>query len=75
MAQLNLYVTNELAEDLKQQARQAGLPLSRYVVRLLAPARQTGWPAGFIEERCGFLVGEDFPEPADPAPEPVESLE
>jgi hypothetical protein len=71
MAQLNLYVPDDLAERLKRDAREAHLPLSRYVVSLLSTAPAAGWPAGYFESVCGFLR-EDFPEPEDRLPEPVD---
>ena len=70
MAQLNLYVPDELAAHLKRDARKAGLPLSRYVLSLIAPASDP-WPARYFKTSCGFLH-EEFPEPADPPPDPIE---
>jgi len=74
VAQLNLYVPDELSADLKERARRAGMPHSRYVIRLLTPVEQKGWPARFFEETCGFLA-EDFAEPEDALPEPVFGIE
>ena len=74
MAQLNLYVPDDLAERLKRDAREAHLPLSRYVLSLLATAPEAGWPAGYFETACGFLR-EDFPEPEDRHPEAVDVRE
>lgn len=74
MAQLNLYVSDELAERLKQEARKAHLPLSRYVISLLSTTSESGWPANYFETACGFLH-EDFPEPQDQLPESVEADE
>jgi len=71
VAQVNLYVPQELASRLKRDARRAGLPLSRYVLSLLSTRRETDWPAGYFGKACGFLRG-DFPEPKDRLPEPVE---
>ena len=71
MAQLNLYVPPELAARLKRDARRAGLPISRYVVSLLSKPAESEWPAGFFSKTCGFLR-EDFPEPEDQLPEPIE---
>jgi hypothetical protein len=71
VAQLNLYVPDDLADDLKRAARKAGLPLSRYIRSLLESGTQQKWPAGFLEHACGFLR-EPFPEPEDHLPEPVD---
>jgi len=74
VAQLNVYVSDDLATRLKREARRAGLPLSRYVLTLLDTRRGSGWPAGYFEKKCGFLE-EDIPEPKDELPEPVELSE
>ena len=71
MAQLNLYLSDDLAERLKREAREARIPLSRYVVSLLSVTPETAWPARYFETACGFLR-EDFPEPEDEVPEAVE---
>jgi len=72
VAQLNLYVPDDLADQLKRAARRAGLPLSRYIRSLLETGTEEKWPAGFFERTCGFLRGA-FPEPEDRLPEPVET--
>jgi hypothetical protein len=74
MAQLNLYVPDDLGERLRREARKAHLPLSRYVLSLLSTTVEAGWPAGYFETACGFLR-EDFPEPEDQFPEVVEARE
>jgi hypothetical protein len=71
MAQLNLYVPDDLASRLKREARRARLPLSRYVLSLLHTAPESEWPAGYFKTCCGFLR-EDIPEPVDQPPEAVE---
>jgi hypothetical protein len=71
VAQLNLYVPEDLAERLKREARKARLPLSRYALSLLSTSRESDWPTGYFETACGFLR-EDFPEPEDQVPEAVE---
>lgn len=75
MAQLNLHIPENLAARLKRDARRAGIPLSRYVVSLLAAHAEAGpgWPKGYFENVCGFLR-EDYPEPDDRLPEPVDLL-
>ncbi len=76
MAQLNLYVPEDLAARLKREARRVRQPLSRYVLALLLTRTETGqaWPPGYFETTCGFLK-EDLPEPEDRFPEPVEPLD
>jgi len=74
MAQLNLYVSGDMADRLKREARKAHLPLSRYVLSLLSKTPEAGWPTGYFTTACGFLR-EDFPEPEDRFPEAVEIFE
>jgi hypothetical protein len=75
VARLNLDVPEELAERLKRNARQAGIPLSRYVLSLISSSPTgKGWPPGYFDRACGFL-SEDFPEPEDRLPEGVELAE
>jgi hypothetical protein len=75
VAHLNLYLPDDLAASLKQQANANGVPLSRLMLSYL-PGGHSGddWPTGFFEQVCGFLT-EDMEEPADPPPDPVEALE
>lgn len=75
MAHLNLYLPDDVAAVLKQEANAARVPLSRYVLSLLA-ARGPGarWPQGYFEQVCGFL-SEEMAEPEDALPEPIEALD
>ena len=75
MAHLNLYLPDDIAAVLKQEANSAKVPLSRYVLSLLAargPGK--GWPQGYIERACGFL-SEEMAEPEDAQPEPLDELD
>lgn len=74
MAQLNLYVPNDVAERLKRDASQAGLSLSSYVLRKLDPNPADAWPAGYFESVCGFLK-EDISLPPDLPPDDIEDLD
>ena len=74
MAHLNLYLPDDLADGLRQEAQKVGQPLSRYVLALLNQQRQTSqWPVGYFDRVCGFL-SPDFEEPADLVADPVESM-
>ena len=70
MAQLNIYVREKAAENLRAEAAKVGVSLSGYVAMLLDRQRDT-WPEDYFARRCGFLKGE-FAVPEDPLPEPVE---
>ena len=75
MAHLNLYLPDDVAEVLKQEANSAKVPLSRYVLSLLTARRQeAGWPSQYFERVCGFL-SEEIAEPADAPPEPLDELD
>jgi hypothetical protein len=71
VAQLTVYLQDQLAEALKREAARQGQSLSAYVVERLGGRTGQRWPEGFFEQRCGFLA-EQFPIPEDPAPEAVE---
>jgi hypothetical protein len=75
MAHLNLYLPDDIAEVLKQEASSARLPLSRYVLSLLV-SRGPGaaWPSQYFERECGFL-SEEMAEPEDAPPEPLDELD
>jgi hypothetical protein len=70
VAQLNLYVPDELAKRLRREAKRAGLPLSRYVLSILQLDREASHRY-FLDSVCGFLT-EDIEEPEDAPPEPAE---
>jgi hypothetical protein len=75
MAHLNLYLPDDIAAVLKEEANSARVPLSRYVLSLLAARRPgAGLPQGYIQRVCGFL-SEEIAEPADALPEPLEELD
>ena len=75
MAQLNLYVPNDLASTLKTEANAARIPLSRYVLSLLSDREsESKWPPNYFDRTCGFLT-EDIAEPTDPLPEPLEEMD
>ena len=68
MAQLNIYVPDEVAVNLRRLADREGVSLSKYATSLLTRDQPSQWPPEFFAETCGFLT-EDFPEIEDPAPE------
>lgn len=73
MAQLTLYIPDDLEADLREGARRAGKSVSAYVVDLTRRSlRPACWPEGFAE-LGGSWEGE-FPAIQDPPPEPVEPL-
>lgn len=70
MAQLSLYLPNDLVAKLRQESKRARESLSAHVTRLLRgePAASQ-WPKSF-RDVLGSWKGE-FPEPVDPPPQDV----
>lgn len=58
MAQLHLYVSDAVADRLRQQADQQGLSLSRYLALLAAKEAGGGWPEGYFESVIGKWQGD-----------------
>ena len=63
MSQLHIYVPDDLAEKLKENARTQGLSLSRYVSNIVQKEFCTGWPALFFTEVVGGWKGEPLRRP------------
>jgi hypothetical protein len=62
MAQLNVYVPDEAAVELKESAKSEGLSLSSYVVKVLTRSKASdGWPEGYFDQLGGWEG--DFPRP------------
>ena len=53
MPQLHFYVPDEVAEQIKRRAAQAGQPISRYVAELVMRDAGQGWPEGYFENIAG----------------------
>lgn len=67
MAQLNLYLPDTLAKDLKHLAKKQGVSLSAYVLKMFSKKQKSGWRGDFFKSVVGGWVG-DFPEiPRDAA--------
>lgn len=60
MTQLHFYVPEEEEKQLREQARQAGMPLSRYLAHLVkeSAATRAEWPSGYFEQVFGGWEGE-----------------
>ncbi len=73
MAQITIYVPNDVEDTLRARARESGQSLSSYIVQAaLRVARPEAWSAEFLAV-LGTWDG-PFPEPLDHPPERVESL-
>lgn len=60
MSQLHFYVADEEERRLRDQARQAGVPLSRYLADLVKQGalRAGQWPERYFEQVFGRWEGE-----------------
>lgn len=73
MAQLTIYVPDDVAQRLKREAHRAGKSLSQYLVDLATkPSRGDRWPRDFAD-LYGSCAGE-LPDIEDAPPEPLEDL-
>lgn len=67
MAQLHLYLPEELAETVRQRAAARGQSVSAYLAGLVRGQLADAWPEGYFESVVGGWVGEPLqrPEPLD----------
>jgi hypothetical protein len=49
MTQLHCYVPDEVAKRLSDKAKQAGVPVSRYLAGLVRKDTEAQWPKGYFE--------------------------
>lgn len=74
MAQVTIYLPDELEKKVRREAKRARKSLSAYLAELAAGRRapKKGWPEGFAA-LFGSWEG-DFPQPEDALPGPVEQF-
>jgi len=60
MSQLHFYVADDEERRLREQARQAGVPLSRYLAELVRKSAGSSgqWPERYFEQVFGRWEGE-----------------
>ena len=75
MPQLHLYVSNDLAKKIKQEAQAADMSVSRYLAHLVENEVSTDWPERFFEEVVGGWIGDPLQRPPQAEYEHRESLE
>lgn len=63
MPQLHLYVSNDLAEKIQQEAKTADMSVSRYLATLVKREVDNNWPDRFFEEVVGGWVSDPLPRP------------
>lgn len=54
MAQVTLYLDDETARLMREQARAAGLPYSRWVAQLIRARSATDWPQAVLDSFGAF---------------------
>lgn len=67
MPRLHLYVSEEVAKQLRAQARVREMSLSEYLAEVVQRDLQAGWPDGYFDEVVGGWIGEgpNRPEPLE----------
>ncbi len=74
MAQLHLYVPDEIAATLRERARTRGIPLSRLLAEIVRREVSAGWPAHFFEDVVGGWDGPTLERPEQGEPEERDPL-
>jgi len=76
MAQLHFYVPDEIEAQIRNKAKQAQLPLSRYLANLVKQeaGQPSQWPAGYFEQVFGGWQGEPLQRPPQGEQEQREAL-
>lgn len=59
MAQMHFYVPDDFARLIRRRAKQARMPVSRYLVQLIRNEIGSGWPDDYFDEVCGGWQGVD----------------
>lgn len=72
MAQLHLYLPDDLAEDVKERAKSRGLSVSAYLAEIVKSQMLDQWPKDFFSKVVGGWVGEPLERSGQP---PLESRE
>ena len=75
MSQLNVYVPDDLAKEIRHKARESGESISKFLSRLFRKeiGKKKGWDKNFFTKIVGGWKG-DLPEVERPSPEARDSL-
>lgn len=63
MSQLHLYVSQSLADEVRNRAEREGLTVSAFLARLVEKEMGGGWPEGYFERVVGAWRGEPLVRP------------
>ena len=75
MPQLHLYVSDELARQVRERARSKGVPVSRYLGDLVQREVLRDWPEGWFDRVVGGWRGEPLVRPEQQEAEVRDPLE
>ena len=74
MPQLHLYVSDDVADRLREKSKASNMSLSKYLAKIVQRETQAGWPEGYFEQVVGGWVGEPLARPEQPSLEEREPL-
>ena len=74
MPQLHLCVPEDVARQLRERARAAGMSVSRYLAAIIRVEVNQNWPEGFFEDVVGGWQGKPLRRPVQSKREERESL-
>ncbi len=74
MAQLHLYVRDDIAAEVQRRAQAAGVSVSKYLARLVTERTSRAWPAGWFDDVPGSWCGEPLERPEQGAYESRQEL-
>jgi hypothetical protein len=75
MAQLHLYLPDDLAEDVKERAKSRGLSVSAYLAEIVKSQMSDQWPKDFFSRVVGGWVGKPLERPEQPEVERREDID
>ena len=75
MAQLHLYVPDDVAEAVRERAKAKGLTVSAYLAEIVRGQLNDQWPKDFFSKVVGGWVGEPLERPAQPPIERRENID
>jgi hypothetical protein len=74
MPQMHLYVSREIAEEVRRRADRAGLTISQYLASVVRSAVADRWPDDYFSAVAGNWHGEPLERPEQPELENREPL-
>lgn len=66
MAQLHLYLPDDLADEVKERAESEGMTVSAYLAAIVKNQLTRQWPEDFFSTVAGGWVGEPLERPEQP---------